>query len=203
MLADVAWGFGFLLVAITSLLLLHEPAGRPLLVTALVAVWAIRLSLHVHFRNRDKPEDFRYRKWREEWGSSFYTSELSSGFRPQSILLVLVSTPVIYVSSVRNPPLAYSDVVGVLVWMIGFFFEPLATISYGGSSAIRLNKGRIMTSGTVALYASSELLLVEVVVWWGIFLIALFGTGWMAEHHRPGNDHLPYSKRFWNTDAGG
>jgi len=34
----------------------------------------------------------------------------------QSILLVLVSTPVIYVSSVRNPPLAYSDVVGVLVW---------------------------------------------------------------------------------------
>src|SRR5207253_10384147 len=71
-LADVAWGFGFLLVAATSLLfnsVTGPAAGRPLLVTALVAVWGIRLSLHIHLRNRGKPEDFRYRNWREEWGT--------------------------------------------------------------------------------------------------------------------------------------
>jgi steroid 5-alpha reductase family enzyme len=120
--ADVAWGFGFLLVAVTSLLL-HEPASRPLLVTALVAAWGIRLSLHVYFRNRGKPEDFRYRKWREEWGTSFYVRSYLQVFLLQSILLVLVSTPVIYVSAAENPPLTNTDVVGVFVWMIGFLFE--------------------------------------------------------------------------------
>jgi steroid 5-alpha reductase family enzyme len=173
--ADVAWGFGFLLVAITSLLL-HEPAGRPLLVTALVAVWAIRLSLHVHFRNRGKPEDFRYRKWREEWGSSFYIRSYLQVFVLQSILLVLVSTPVIYVSSVRNPPLAYSDVVGVLVWMIGFFFEAVGDHQLRRFIGNPLNKGRIMTSG-LWRFTRHPNYFGEVIVWWGIFLIALSAPG--------------------------
>ena len=120
--ADVAWGLGFVLAAVTSLSL-NEPAPRALLVTALVAIWAIRLSLYVHFRNRGKAEDFRYRKWREEWGSSFYVRSYLQVFFLQSVLLLLVSTPVIYVNAVQNPPLTYSDAAGIVVWAIGFYFE--------------------------------------------------------------------------------
>src|SRR5262245_28825228 len=103
--ADVAWGLAFVLVGVTSLLL-HAPAGRPVLVTTLVAVWGIRLALHIHFRNRGKPEDFRYRKWREEW-QNFYTRSYLQVFLFQSVLLILVATPIIYVGSVPNPPLSY------------------------------------------------------------------------------------------------
>src|SRR5262249_31131596 len=120
--ADVAWGFGFLLVAVSSLLM-HKPAGRPLLVTILVAIWAIRLSLYVHFRNRKKAEDFRYRKWREEWGRSFYIRSYLQVFLLQSLLLILIAVPIVYINSVPNPPLSYRDVPGVLVWLVGFFFE--------------------------------------------------------------------------------
>ena len=173
--ADVAWGFGFLLVAVTSLML-HEPAGRPLLVTALVALWGIRLSLHVHFRNRGKPEDFRYRKWREEWGRSFYIRSYLQVFLLQSILLVLVSTPVIYISAAENPPLTYTDVVGVLVWMIGFSFEAVGDDQLRRFIANPINKGRIMTSGLWRLTRHPNYF-GEVLLWWGIFLIALSVPG--------------------------
>ncbi len=169
--ADVAWGFGFVLVAVTSLLL-HEPAGRPLLVTALVAVWATRLSLYVHFRNRNKSEDFRYRKWREEWGKSFYFRSYLQVFLLQSILLVLIATPIIYVCSVPNPPLGYIDVVGALIWLIGFFFEAVGDEQLRRFMRDPSNKGRIMTSG-LWRFTRHPNYFGEVTLWWGIFVIAL------------------------------
>jgi steroid 5-alpha reductase family enzyme len=173
--ADVAWGLGFVLVALTSLSL-NEPVPRSLLVTALVAIWAIRLSLYVHFRNRGKTEDFRYRKWREEWGSSFYVRSYLQVFFLQSILLVLVSTPVIYVNAVQNPPLTYSDAAGVLVWVIGFYFEAVGDHQLRRFMRNPVNKGRIMTTG-LWRFTRHPNYFGEVLLWWGIFLIALSVPG--------------------------
>jgi steroid 5-alpha reductase family enzyme len=173
--ADVAWGLGFLLVAFTTLLM-QEPSGRPVLVTALVAAWGIRLCLYVYFRNRGKPEDFRYRKWREEWGSSFYVRSYLQVFLLQSILLVLIATPVIYVGGVPNPPLGYSDIAGVLVWIVGFFFEVVGDYQLRRFISNPDNKGRIMTSG-LWRFTRHPNYFGEVAVWWGIFLIALSVPG--------------------------
>jgi len=157
-------------------MLLHGVSARPMLITILVAVWGIRLSLYVHFRNRNKPEDFRYRKWREEWGSSFYIRSYLQVFILQSILLVLISTPVIYVSSVQNPPLGYTDAVGALVWMIGFFFETVGDYQLRRFMRDPMNKGRIMTSG-LWRFTRHPNYFGEVAMWWGIFLIALSVPG--------------------------
>jgi len=157
-------------------MLLHGVSARPMLITILVAVWGIRLSLYVHFRNRNKPEDFRYRKWREEWGSSFYIRSYLQVFILQSILLVLISTPVIYVSSVQNPPLGYTDAVGALVWMIGFFFESVGDYQLRRFMRDPMNKGRIMTSG-LWRFTRHPNYFGEVAMWWGIFLIALSVPG--------------------------
>src|SRR5262245_26587452 len=173
--ADIAWGFGFVLVALTSLLL-HGPSARPVLVTVLVAIWAIRLSLYVHFRNRNKPEDFRYRKWREEWGSSFYIRSYLQVFLLQSVLLVLISTPVIYINAVANPTLTSTDAVGASVWMIGFFFEAVGDDQLRRFMRNPLNKGRIMTSG-LWRFTRHPNYFGEVALWWGIFIIALSTPG--------------------------
>lgn len=178
-LADVAWGFGFLLVAATSLLLQSGSgpvAGRPLLITALVAVWGIRLSLHIHFRNRGKPEDFRYRNWREEWGTHVISRSYLQVFLLQGILLVLISTPVIYINSAANPPLGYADIPGVLVWAAGFLFEAVGDFQLRRFARNPVNKGRIIGSG-LWRFSRHPNYFGEVLLWWGIYLIALAVPG--------------------------
>ncbi len=177
--ADVAWGLGFVLVAATALLL-HMPAARSILVTALVAVWGIRLALHIHFRNRGKSEDFRYRRWREDWGKSFLIRTFLQVFLLQGVLLVLVSTPVIYVNSTTNPPLGFTDALGFLVWSIGFSFEAVGDYQLLRFIGNRLNKGVIMTLG-LWRFTRHPNYFGEVLLWWGMFLIVLPAPGgWLT-----------------------
>ena len=170
--ADVAWGFGFVLVAATSLLV-HRPAeARPLLVTVLVAIWGIRLSLHIYFRNRGKPEDFRYRNWREQWGTNFYTRTYLEVFILQGTLLVLISTPVIYINSAPSSALGYADVLGVLFWAAGFFFEAVGDFQLRRFAGNPVNKGRIIKTG-LWRFSRHPNYFGEVLLWWGIFVLAL------------------------------
>lgn len=174
--ADVAWGLGFVLAA-TVALALHGPAStRSVLVTALVAVWGIRLAIHIHLRNRGKSEDFRYRQWREEWGKNFFIRTYLQVFVLQGVLLVLVSAPVIHINSVTNPPPGYTDALGILVWSVGFFFEAVGDFQLVRFMGNPLNKGRIMTSG-LWRFTRHPNYFGEVALWWGIFLIALSVPG--------------------------
>ena len=61
-IVDIFWGLGFILIAIYSLIQDTEPDLRKYIVTFLVALWGIRLSVHVFLRNRGKGEDFRQKK---------------------------------------------------------------------------------------------------------------------------------------------
>ena len=64
--ADIAWGFGFVLLAWVAEYLSGFTV-RSLLVNLLVTLWGTRLALHIHRRNRGKAEDYRYQAWRKEW----------------------------------------------------------------------------------------------------------------------------------------
>ena len=174
--ADVAWGFGFLLVAATSLFLHWTTAARPILVTVLTTIWAIRLSVHIQLRHRGKPEDFRYRNWREAWGKSFYIRTYLEVFILQGILLFLISTPIIYINSNTNPPPGFADAIGVLLWMTGFLFEAIGDFQLMRFAHNPVNKGRVISSG-LWRYTRHPNYFGEVFLWWGIFLIALSVPG--------------------------
>ena len=59
---DTVWGLGFVVVAGISWVLSagYGDAGRRLLLLALVAVWGIRLAVHIGARARGGHEDPRY-----------------------------------------------------------------------------------------------------------------------------------------------
>jgi steroid 5-alpha reductase family enzyme len=59
---DAAWGLGFVLVTAVSWLLSAGEGddGRRLLLLLLVAVWGLRLSVHIGLRARGGHEDTRY-----------------------------------------------------------------------------------------------------------------------------------------------
>ena len=45
---------------------------RRTLLLGLVAIWAIRLSLHITVRNWGEPEDYRYQEFRRKYGPERY-----------------------------------------------------------------------------------------------------------------------------------
>ena len=121
--ADTAWGLGFVLLAWTSFYLGHAQDTRGLLVGFLVSIWGIRLAWHIHSRNKGKTEDYRYAKWREEWGTWFYVRSYVQVYLLQGFLLFLIVLPTLFINKSIAPSLGIFDFVGVAFWIFGFIFE--------------------------------------------------------------------------------
>ena len=63
-IVDVAYGVGFILLVISTNIISETQYLSADLVSILICIWAIRLSTRIYFRNKNKPEDFRYKNWR-------------------------------------------------------------------------------------------------------------------------------------------
>jgi len=59
-LIDIAWGSGFVVLAITSYLVSPVWTIRSSILTLLVILWGLRLAYHLFKRNWGKSEDYRY-----------------------------------------------------------------------------------------------------------------------------------------------
>src|SRR3972149_2024048 len=171
-IVDVFWGLGFALLAVVYLLLCDGFLGRRVLVTALVAVWGLRLSLYVLSRNWGKGEDPRYRAWRERAGEKFWWTSLFQVFLLQGVLLWAISAPILAAQFNEEPNhLAVTDLLGALVWGIGLFFEAVGDFQLARFKSDPANKGGVMRSGLWA-YPRHPNYFGDATVWWGIFLIA-------------------------------
>jgi steroid 5-alpha reductase family enzyme len=170
--ADVAWGLGFLLVAIISFARNGVNIDRGLFVTLLVFIWAVRLSYHIYTRNRGKTEDYRYKKWREEWGKLFFIRSYLQVFILQGFLLLLIVSPVVIVNITRGGSFGIFDFVGFIVWLIGFYFESVGDAQLSKFIKNPENKDKVLDYG-LWKYTRHPNYFGEVTQWWGIFLIAL------------------------------
>ena len=71
-IVDIWWGPAFLLAALAYFATTDGFMPRRALVVALTATWGLRLAWHIGSRNVGHGEDFRYRAWREQYGSSWW-----------------------------------------------------------------------------------------------------------------------------------
>lgn len=174
--ADIAWGGGFLLVALLSL---HRGVGwlpRPALLTALVALWAARLAVHILRRNRGRGEDPRYAAWRREWGRWWLPRSYLQVFLLQGAILLVIAVGIIVVNTRSGPGLAPLDLLGAAVALAGLAFETVADLQLARFLADPANRGRIMDRG-LWRYSRHPNYFGEAVVWWGVWLIALSVPG--------------------------
>ena len=174
--ADIAWGGGFIFTALTAKIAAGTNEPRSNLVLALVIIWGFRLMLHISIRNQGKPEDHRYRAWREEWGNTYPVRTFLQVFMLQGFLLLVISLPVTYAITMSGPNLSFLDGIGSFVWLLGFLFEAIGDYQLLQFKRDSANKGRIMKSG-LWRYTRHPNYFGEVTLWWGIFLICLLVPG--------------------------
>lgn len=174
-IADVIWGLGFVgtgIVCLTS----FDFGIKSSIVLAMTTAWGLRLSAHIYLRNWNKDEDFRYKKWREDWGKWFPVRSYFQIFLLQGALMLLISMS-LFVSLRDAEGFNFLNIVGVLVWLNGFLFELIGDLQLKRFIALPENKGKIMTSG-LWKYTRHPNYFGEVTLWWGIFLIVLPSSLW-------------------------
>lgn len=169
--ADIAWGLGFVTLAWSSLIL-SGATFRGFLVTILVTIWGVRLAWHIYMRNRGKQEDNRYAVWRKEWGKWFYVRSYVQVYLLQGIFMFLIVLPVLYINRGTGGSLGVFDLVGIVVWITGFYFESTGDAQLAWFIRDPLHKGKILQSG-LWKYTRHPNYFGEVTQWWGIFCIAL------------------------------
>ncbi|MDQ3076209.1 MAG: DUF1295 domain-containing protein [bacterium] len=178
--ADVAWGLGFVMLAVFSFLLNEVPSVLSSVVTLLVTIWGLRLAYHIYFRNKGKPEDYRYATWRVQWGKWFYLRSYFQIYILQGILLFVISLPVLFINIYCVKSFGILATVGVLVWIFGFFFESVGDAQLKRFIKNPANKGKLMQDG-LWKYTRHPNYFGEVTQWWGIFIIALnVPYGWVT-----------------------
>ncbi|MGC9360915.1 MAG: DUF1295 domain-containing protein [Anaerolineae bacterium] len=180
-IVDIFWGAGFVM----SAWLYHglTPGGlaaRKWLLSTIVTIWGLRLSGYILWRNWGKPEDFRYAKWREENGSSWWWRSYLKVFLLQGLLMWVISAPLLGAQlSATHGHLIWLDIVGLLVWATGFFFEAVGDWQLARFKADPANKGKVLNRG-VWRYTRHPNYFGDTTQWWGYYLIALAGGAWWS-----------------------
>lgn len=169
--ADIAYGWGFVLVAWTTFLL-GNPGSAAFLASILATVWAARLSVRIYLRNVGKPEDFRYKEWRDAWGKTFVLRSFLQVYVLQGAVIFLVALPLsllnIYGASSGIGVLA---ALGFVLWGIGFFFEAVGDYQLARFIGNPQNKGKVMDQG-LWRYTRHPNYFGESLMWWGLALVA-------------------------------
>ncbi len=171
-IVDPFWGFGFVVVAAFYY---GQASGEPIrqtLVLTLAAIWGMRLFLYLGWRNWGKGEDYRYREFRQKFGPErYWWFSFFQVFLLQGILMWLISAPLLG-AQYRETPLNPLDVLGVVVWLVGFAFEAGGDWQLARFKSDPANKGKLLTSGFWR-YTRHPNYFGDSAVWWGFGLLSL------------------------------
>ncbi|EME22106.1 DUF1295 domain-containing protein [Rhodococcus triatomae] len=169
---DVAWGVGFVLVALVAAVLGDGDAGRRWLLFALVTVWGVRLSIHMHLKSVGRGEDPRYRELLERAGGDSTATVVLRVFATQGAAQWFVSLP-LQVSAVLGATRGFGTVlvvVGVVAWAVGLAFEAVGDRQMLRFTRDPANRGRIMDRGLWA-WTRHPNYFGDACLWWGLWLI--------------------------------
>lgn len=178
-IVDIFWGTGFVITFWVSYLFVQNSSARILLLGSLVTIWGLRLSIHIYQRNHNKPEDFRYAKWRADAGASWWWKSFFKVFLLQGVLLWIIAAPLIAVNASTQTPLQCDcDLTGTALWLVGFMFEAGGDYQLKKFKENPNNKGKLLTTGYWSITRHPNYF-GDAAQWWGFYLIAFSaGAGW-------------------------
>jgi steroid 5-alpha reductase family enzyme len=173
---DVAWGLGFIAVATVAAILGRGDPSRRLLLLVLVAIWALRLSGHIHRRSAGKGEDPRYADLLRD---ATVGQVIRKVFLVQGFATWFISLP-LQLSAVSGPtprPLLAVTVAGILVWLAGLGLEAVGDRQLRVFKANPAHSGVVMDRGLWA-WTRHPNYFGDACVWWGLWLISI--AGWWS-----------------------
>jgi len=173
-IVDVFWGMGFVIVCAYYFLNTEGLESRKILMMTLVALWGLRLSVYIGWRNYGKGEDFRYQQFRKNYGAErYWWFSFFQVFLLQGVLIWIISAPLLAAQFYGSKmPLGWIDLVASIVWTIGFIFEAGGDFQLARFKANPENKGKVLNTGFWR-YTRHPNYFGDAVVWWGYGLFSI------------------------------
>jgi steroid 5-alpha reductase family enzyme len=175
---DSLWSLMFLLLA--GVYARHAPllTMRAMLVLVLTALWAVRLSLYIAWRNWGEPEDRRYQAIRRRNEPHFAIKSLLIVFGLQALLAWIISLPLL--AAISSPaPLGPWDGCGALLWLLGIIFEAGGDLQLARFKSDPAHHDQVMDKG-LWRYTRHPNYFGDFCVWWGFYLLALSAGAWWS-----------------------
>lgn len=178
-IADPFWGLGFVVVA--GFYYISTPAYslRGNIVVVLVALWGFRLFGYLLWRSFGQPEDYRYAKFRKDYGPQrYWWISFFQVFVLQGILLWLISAPLLSTQYYIDQQLNLLDGLAMVFFLVGITFEAggdYQLVKFKSNSA---NKGKVLTTGFWR-FTRHPNYFGDACVWWGFALFSIAaGSYW-------------------------
>ena len=173
---DSLWSLFFLVAALVFATAAWPLSARGLLVTVLVAIWALRLSIYITARNWGEPEDYRYQKIRANNEPGFAFKSLYIVFGLQGVLAWFVAMPL--VPAIMNPgEIGVLEMVAAALWLTGFVFEAGGDYQLAKFKREPSNRGRVLNTG-LWRFTRHPNYFGDFCVWWAFYLFAVAAGGW-------------------------
>jgi steroid 5-alpha reductase family enzyme len=170
-IVDITWGLGFVVVAWVVRMQGDTNTTRQWLLVAMVTIWGLRLGGHLFLRNHGQPEDYRYRAMRKRFGDRFPIISLVTVFLLQGVLMWVVSLPVQLGQVSDTPDVGVIAAIGVVVWMVGLFFETVGDFQLSRFKRDPSNEGKVLDTG-LWRYTRHPNYFGDCCAWWGIAIVA-------------------------------
>lgn len=177
-IVDSVWSLMFILEAWIYLLGTSAPSSRGLLVATLVSIWGLRLALHITVRSWGHGEDRRYQAIRARNEPGFALKSLYLVFALQAVLAWIISLPLLGAAT-GSGGLGFMDVVGAVLWLVGFVFEAGGDWQLSRFKADPANRGKVMDRG-LWRWTRHPNYFGDFCVWWGLYAIALSAGAWWS-----------------------
>lgn len=177
-LVDRVWGLGFVVVAGFYWWSAGRPGGAATLLFGLVAVWGVRLSAYLTWRNWGHGEDYRYQAMRTRSPNTFALRSFVTVFLLQAVILWVVSAPLLVALRRAQPIGHWLVLVGLALFAVGFYFEAVGDFQLTRFRADPANRGKVLDTG-VWRYTRHPNYFGDACVWWGFYCFAAaLGEWW-------------------------
>ena len=174
---DLTGSVTFITVSILAFLMNDSKNLRQFIVLVLIMIWALRLGSFLFLRIRKAGEDSRFTIIKKDFLLFFLTWNLQGLW----VLFTLFGALTILTSN-NNQNFGILDIIGILIWIIGFVIEVVSDRQKSEFKSHESNDGKFIQSG-LWKYSRHPNYFGEILIWTGIAIIGISvysGFGWLG-----------------------
>jgi steroid 5-alpha reductase family enzyme len=169
-----SWSLGFLGV-LYALFATGDTSAR-LLVGVLGGLWGLRLGTHLWLRNVGKPEDGRYRRFRDQWGPKA-NRNMFWFFEFQVVLAMLLSVGFLVVAYRSDAPPPGATVAALVVWLASVVGEAVSDWQLEKFKKDPAHRGKVCRAG-LWRYSRHPNYFFEC-LHWPVYILLAVGSPWI------------------------